>query len=124
MNRPRSYTAAVVLLVLFSLVSLLFEVPNLARGSVDAIDAPPFFLTIVNFVLAILGFVAAFGVWRVEKWGVVLAVIVQALCALTGLPAIIFAPALALRLIGGLGVIWSAAIIVLLLRPGLQTARA
>ena len=47
MNRSRSYTIAAVLLLLYSLIGVLFELPNLARGSVDAVDAPPFFLTFV-----------------------------------------------------------------------------
>jgi len=117
MSRPRSYTIAVALLVLYCLISLLFELPNLARGGAPAADAPPFVLTIVNFTITILGFVAAYGVWRVQKWGVVLAVAVCGLFVLTSLPAILFAPSLAFRLIGGLGVVWAAAIIVLLLRP-------
>ncbi|MBC8077179.1 MAG: hypothetical protein H7Y32_13970 [Chloroflexales bacterium] len=120
MSRPRSYTIAAVLIVLFSLIGLFFELPNLIRGPGEIApgeEGPPIFLTIVNFTLAILGFVSAYGVWQVQKWGVVLAIGVAALSILSGIPAIIFAPFLALRVIGVVGVIWSAAIIVLLLRP-------
>ena len=120
MNRPRSYTLAAVLMVLYCLIGVLFELPNLARGAVGAAPAgegPPFALTVINFTIAVLGFVSAYGVWRVQKWGVVLTVVLCVLAILTGLPAIAFAPQLALRLIGGLGIAWSAAIIVLLLRP-------
>lgn len=127
MNRPRSYTIAAVLTVLFSLISLMFELPNLIQGPGEiapGVEGPPVFLTILNFTLAILGFVAAYGIWQMQKWGVVLGIIVAALSALTGIPAIIFAPFLPLRIIGVVGVIWSAVIIVLLLRrhPNLTTA--
>ena len=120
MNRPRSYTIAAVLTVLYSLISLMFELPNLLRGPgeiVSGVEGPPVFLTILNFTLLILGFVAAYGIWQMQKWGVVLGIIVAALSALAGIPAVVFAPFLALRIAGVVGVIWSAAIIVLLLRP-------
>ena len=120
MNRPRSYTIAAVLMVLYCLIGVLFELPNLARGAAGAAPAgegPPFVLTVLNFTIAVLGFVSAYGVWRVQKWGVVLTIVLSVFAILTGLPATAFAPQLALRLIGGLGIAWSAAIIVLLLRP-------
>ncbi len=120
MNRPKSYTIAAVLIVLFSLTSLMFQVPNLMRGPGDiapGVVGPPVFLTIISFALLVLGFVSAYGVWQVQKWGVMLAIVVAALGILTSIPAVIFAPFLALRLVGVLGVIWSAGIIVLLLRP-------
>jgi len=120
MNRPRSHTIAAVLIVLYSLISLMFELPNLMQGPGElapGVEGPPVFLTIINFTLLILGLVSAYGVWQGQKWGVLLAIIIAALSALSGIPAILFAPFLALRLSGVLGVIWSAAIIVLLLRP-------
>lgn len=123
MSRPRSYTIAIALLVLYCLLSLLFEAPNLARGAVPVEGEPPFVLTVINFTTAILGLVAAYGAWRMQKWGVVLAIVVAALGVLTSLPAILVA-SLPLRLLGGLGVVWSAAIIVLLLRPASQPASA
>lgn len=123
MSRPRSYTIAIALLALYCLLGLLFEVPNLARGAAPVQGAPPFALTIINFTTAILGLVAAYGAWRMQKWGVVLAIVVAALGILTSLPAILLA-SLPLRLLGGLGVVWSAAIIVLLLRPAPQPASA
>ena len=123
MSRPRSYTIAVMLLALYCLLSLLFELPNLARGAAPVEGAPPFILTIINFTTAILGLVAAYGAWRMQKWGVVLAIVVAAIGILTSLPAILVA-SLPLRLLGGLGVVWSAAIIVLLLRPAPHPASA
>ena len=123
MSRPRSYTIAVALLALYCLLSLLFEVPNLARGATPVEGAPPFVLTVINFTVAILGLVAAYGAWRMQKWGVVLAIVIAAIGILTSLPAILVA-SLPLRLLGGLGVVWSAAILVLLLRSAPHPASA
>lgn len=116
MSRTRSYTAAVALLALYCLISLLLEVPNLARGAAPVEGEPPFALTIINFTTAILGLVAAYGAWRMQKWGVLLVIVVAAIGVLTSLPALLI-PSLPLRLLGALGAAWSAAIIVLILRP-------
>jgi hypothetical protein len=124
MNRPKTYTIAAILMLLYSLINIISEIPPLALGAPDpGADAPPFAVTVLSFALAILGVVAAYGVWRMQKWGVVLTIVVAALGILTSLPAIIFAP-VPMRFLAGLGVVWSAAIIVLLLRPAPTTATA
>ena len=122
MNRPRAYTIAAVLMLLLSLVAAITTLPDVAGGAPAAeaagLSAPPYALTILNFIVAVLGFVAAYGIWRVEKWGVVFTIILCVVQALTSLPAIMFAEPLELRLFGTLGIVWSAAIIALLLRAG------
>ena len=120
MNRPRTYTIAAVLMVLYTLIGLPDTITSLSAGAAVAAanpNGPPYFITVINFILAILGFVSVYGVWRVQKWGVVLAIVVSALNVLTSLPAILFAAILPLRIIGAVSVIWAGAIIVLLLRP-------
>ena len=117
MNRPRAYTIAAILITLYSLINFAGELPNLMRGAVESSSVEPFPLALINFAAVVLGLVSAYGVWRVQKWGVLLAIIVAAINILTGLPAILFAPELPLRLLAGVGVVWCAVIIVLLLRP-------
>lgn len=116
MSRPLTYTVAAILMVLYCLIDLTMTIPTLALGSLppDA-DAPPFFLTLLTFGLDLLGIVGAYGVWRMQKWGVLLTITVAALAALAALPAIIFAPT-PLRFVSGLGLVWNITIIVLLLR--------
>ncbi|HEU5328554.1 MAG TPA: hypothetical protein VFU78_10705 [Thermomicrobiales bacterium] len=129
MSRPRSYTTAAVLLMLYALTQAVFAIPELAGGADPAArtiggrPGPPYFLLVVNLVVAVLCAVAAAGVWRVQKWGVVLGIVVAALAALTSLPGLIFAP-FPLRLGGVLALAWMAAIIVLLLRAAPQPALA
>lgn len=122
MTRPKRYTVAAILMVVFSLISLLVELPNLIQGASASEqqfggEGPPFVLALINFALAVLGFVAAYGVWRVMKWGVVLTLVLAVLNIVPSLMAILFAPLLPLKLMAGLGVVWCVAIILLLLWP-------
>lgn len=129
MSRPRSYTVAAVLLALYALLEAIDVIPRLARGADPAAQAingqqgPPFFLIVVSLVLVVLCVVAAAGIWRVQKWGVVFGIVVAALVALDSLPAVIFAP-FPLRLLGGLAILWCVAIIVLLLQSAPRPSTA
>ena len=120
MTRPRTFTIAAVLMLLFSLISIAIETPNLMLGLAAETqyngDGPPFFLSLLNVVAGAMGVVAAFGVWRMQKWAVVLTIVLAAISILTSLPAILFAPGM-LKLGGVVGVVWAAAIIALLLWP-------
>ena len=122
MTRPKTYTIAAVLMVLYSLIGMLFELPNLVQGATASEqqfggEGPPFVLTVLSFAVAVLGFVSSYGVWRMQKWGVVLTLVLVVLSIVPNLLSILFAPPLALKLFGGLGVVWGIAIIVLLLWP-------
>lgn len=111
-------------MVVYCLIAAVDAISSLAQGALDpSADTAPFPLVVLNFALAVLGIVSAFGVWRVQKWGVILMITVAALGVLTALPAVLFAP-LPGRLLGTLGIVWSAAIIILLLRPAPRLAVA
>ncbi len=120
MTRPRTFAIAAVLMLLFSLISIAIETPNLMLGLAAETqyngDGPPFFLSLLNVVAGAMGLVAAIGVWRMQKWAVVLTIVLAAFGILTSLPAILFAPGM-LKLGGVVGLVWSAAIIALLLWP-------
>src|SRR5579864_5727885 len=130
MTRPNSYALAAILMVLLCVARAVVQFPFLARGAAgnvgvfgDSDPGPPFFLTVVNFVVTVLGFVSAYGVWRVEKWGVVLTIALCALGILDQVPALLFVP-FPFRLVAAVGIVWAAAIIVLLLRPAARPAVA
>jgi hypothetical protein len=120
MTRPRTFAIAAVLMLFFSLISIAIETPNLMLGVAAEAqyngDGPPFFLSLLNVVTGAMGLVAAIGVWRMQKWAVVLAIVLAAFGILTSLPAILFAPGM-LKLGGVVGLVWAAAIIALLLWP-------
>lgn len=120
MTRPRTFAIAAVLMFLFSLISIAIETPNLMLGLAAETqyngDGPPFFLSLLNVVAGAMGLIAAIGVWRMQKWAVVLTIVLAAIGILTSLPAILFAPGM-LKLGGVVGLVWAAAIIALLLWP-------
>lgn len=126
MNRPRTFTIAAVLMFFMSLLSIGFEIPNLMLGTgasaqFESNGGPPFFLVLLNFAAGAIGLVAAYGVWQMQKWGVVLTIVLCAYTVLSALPAILFAPP-ALKVAAGIAVLWAAVIIVLLLRPQPKTS--
>jgi hypothetical protein len=126
MTRPRAFTIAAVLMVLLSLISIGFEIPNLMLGTGASAQfansgGPPFFLVLLNFAAGAVGLVAAYGVWQMQKWGVVLTIALCAYTVLSALPAILFAP-LPLKIAAGIAVLWATVIIVLLLRAQPKTA--
>src|SRR5690349_12544264 len=81
MNRPKTYTAAAIVQFLLSAMNGIGSIPFLMRGAATP-DNPPFFVELVLFATAILGFISAYGVWRNQRWGVLVTI---GLCILTGL---------------------------------------
>ena len=120
MDRPKTYTVAAILQLLISLFSVVWAFPILFQGAAavdQAGDQPPFFIIVMSFGLGLLGLVSAYGVWRNQKWGVVLTILLSALNALSALPGLLFAPTFALQISAIFGVAISVVIIVLLLWP-------
>src|SRR5205823_9736922 len=120
MNRPKTYTVAAILQLLISLASVVWSFPILFQGAAaveQSGDQPPFFIIVLAFSLGLLGLVSAYGVWRNQKWGVVLTIALRAIDALSALPGVASAPTLELTILASVGVVISVAIIVLLLWP-------
>ena len=118
MDRPKTYTVAAILQLLISLFSVVWTFPILFQGAAaveQAGDQPPFFIIVMSFGLGLLGLVSAYGVWRNQKWGVVLTILLRAVDALSALPGILGAPTFELRFLATVGVAISVVIIVLLL---------
>ena len=75
-SRPTRLKIAAVLSVLVALTGLaLYDLPNLPQGPAGVDD--PYALVVLSFASDVLAFVAAFGTWRREKWGIVLLMIVN-----------------------------------------------
>jgi uncharacterized membrane protein (DUF2068 family) len=123
MTRPKSVTIAAILLFAFSLLNAVTTVPDLARGTANDADpnAAPFAMSLFAFTLAIFGLFAAYGVWRNMKWGKVLALVVLAIDIMYSLIPVLVAP-LPMKILGAVGVIIDAVIIVLLLKRASQPA--
>lgn len=75
-TRPTRLKIAAVLSVLVAVTGLvLYDLPNLPEGPVGVAD--PYALVVVSFASDVLAFVAAFGTWRRERWGIVLCLVVN-----------------------------------------------
>jgi hypothetical protein len=118
LNRSPLFKIAVVLFALLSLFSVVASIPALLGGpDQQGIAAGiPQAIIILGALTGVAGLLAAYGVWRGQKWGVWLAIILSAVNALSALPGVLFAPSAFARILAIVGVVVSIFIIVVLLR--------
>jgi len=112
-KRPVPLTIASILLALLSLGNLSLPLFH-----------PPLEVTFVGIVLGILGLVAAFGLWRRKRWGMILTIIVSMLNALAAASGIVGAPNVLIKLQSTVGVVVSIVILVLVVLPSARKAYA
>ena len=67
-------------------------------------------------VVALTGMVAAYGVFRTQRWGVILTLVLMVVNVLVSVPGIPFGPTVFDKVSSALGLLVSAAVIYLLLR--------
>jgi hypothetical protein len=126
MTRSKPMTVAAILqllLSLFEIVGSLIVLP-LGAGGLDQTGAsPPYIVVVVAFAIAVLGLVSAYGVWRAQKWGVILTIVLRAVGGFLAVPGL-GSPSTVLRLAATTTVVTSIAIVVLLLWPKPKLAPA
>jgi uncharacterized membrane protein (DUF2068 family) len=115
----RSKAAAAVLNALISAIGLVVSIAPLHLGAEGAStngDNPPFAALVVGVVFGVLGLVGSFGIWRGERWGLILTIVIR---GLDGLGSVfgVFADDTMLRVLAIVSVVGAAAVIFLLLRP-------
>ena len=113
-SRPVVLTLATVLLVLISLGSL--ATPLLA--------GPPVAVKVLSVAMGLLGLLAAYGLWNRKHWGMIIAILVSALNALSGVSGLFVQPNLPATLAAGVGIAISILIIVLTVLPSARAAYA
>lgn len=125
MTRPTALKIAAVILMALALLDLfVYQVPLLMIGqaAVDQVangdgSGPPFFMVLLAFAVDVLSIITAYGLWRGLRWGVVLAIIINAFNILTGLLGALFAGDLNTRVISAVGIVlWIVAIVLCLWR--------
>lgn len=126
MTRPRTFTIAAVLQAVMSLIGTVLAIPLLAAGLAASEQAatPPFFIILLGFSTSLLGLVSAYGVWKVQKWGVILTIVLRAIDAVSAAPGLLFAPTTTWRLLAISGIGLSILVIALLLWPQPKIAPA
>jgi uncharacterized membrane protein (DUF2068 family) len=122
-HAPRSLSgskaAAAVLNALISVIGLVVSIAPLHLGEEGASangDNPPFAVLVVGVVFGVLGLVGSFGIWRGERWGLILTIVIRGLDGLASLAGV-FADDTTLRLLAIVSVAGAAIVIFLLLRP-------
>ena len=113
-SRPGVLTAAAILLGLVSLLSV--ATPLLA--------GPPLPVKVFAVVTGLIGLVAVYGLWKAKRWGMIVAIIISALNALSAAPGLIVQPNIPALTGAGVTVAFSVLIIVLTVLPPARAAYA
>ena len=116
--RPLPVTVAAILLVLLSLTNFPWLYWFLFPGA----EEPPAFALYLGYVLGVVGFVAAVGLWMMKRWSFWLTIAVSVLNFLLGLPGVLFAPGVALKAFIAVTEIVAVLIVVLVMLPGSRRA--
>jgi hypothetical protein len=77
----------------------------------------PFPVVLESALAGAIGLVSAYGVWKCQRWGVILTIAVRAVDGFLALPGVLFAPTPLAQFMAITGVTTSVVIIVLLLWP-------
>ncbi len=120
MNRPTTYTIAAIIHFVASLLDLGLALSLLPQGAaaLNAVEGPGYGFVLFGLFLGIAGLFSAFGVWKKQKWGVILTIILRAINGLLALPGLIFAGGtLGWKIDAWFTVITAVVIIMLLLWP-------
>ncbi len=112
--RPLPVTVAAILLVLLSLTDFPWLYWFLFPGA----EEPPAFALYLGYVLGVVGFVAAVGLWMMKRWSLWLTIVVCVLNFLLGLPPLLFVPVVSLQAFIAVTDIVAVLIVVLVMLPG------
>ncbi len=116
--RPVAVTVAVALSVLMIIGNLAS--PAFPSGSGD--ESIPQAAIAIGVLLGVVGIPAAVGLWLLRRWGMIATIVVAALNLLFSLPGIAGAPTTWLKVLSGVGVLVSLAVLVLVLLPDARRA--
>jgi len=113
-SRPAVLTIAALLLGLVSLLSL----------ATPLLGGVPLPVIVLSVVAGFIGLVAVYGLWKAKRWGMILAIILSALNALSAAPGLFVQPNLIATTGAGVTVAFSVLIIVLTVLPSARAAYA
>jgi hypothetical protein len=119
MSRSRNYVVAAVLAGVLSFANTIVALVLLPQGSSKinhSSNQPPYAVILVEVVIGLLGIVAAYGVYRTQRWGVILTLVLMVINVLISLPGIPFGPTAFDKVSSAVALVVSAAVIYFLLR--------
>lgn len=112
-----AHKVAAILNVAGAVFGIVWALPVLQGGAADS-DQVPYPVVILGFGLGILCLVSSYGVWKRQRWGVVLTIVLNAISFISGAPGILFGPTAFLVISSIVGCAANIVIIYLLLRRG------
>jgi peptidoglycan/LPS O-acetylase OafA/YrhL len=124
-TRPQLVTIAVVSLALLSLLNFtspLFTSPLFTSPLLQT-DYPTIVL-FLGIALGVLGLLAAGGLWRLRRWGLLLTIVVSVLNILLAAPWIAVESQATGKLLVGVAVVGFALVLFLVMRPNSRRAFA
>jgi hypothetical protein len=119
MSRSPNYTIAAVLAGLLSLANAITALILLPQGAAKinhSSNQPPYAVILIEVVVGLIGIVAAYGVFRAQRWGVILTLLLMVVNLLISLPGIPFGPTAFDKVSSAVAVVVAAAAIYFLLR--------
>jgi transcriptional regulator with XRE-family HTH domain len=123
LSRPLTLVIGIILLILMSLLYLMWLVYLLPLSNSDAQEfLPPAAITYTFIAAGVLGIVAAFALWRMKRWGWILALILLGIDVLAVVPEFVFTPEVSFDIVSIVGTAVEVVIIVLLLTPSSRRA--
>jgi hypothetical protein len=124
MTRSTNYTIAAILVGLLSLANFITALILLPEGATDLAaqgDQPPYPVIVIKLIVGAVGLLAAYGVFRGQRWGVLLTLILMVLNILGSLPGVAFAPSSVSRVSSIVTVLVAGTVLWLLLRRDART---
>jgi hypothetical protein len=115
----RNYVIAAVLAGLLSLANAVTSLVLASQGAAKinhSSNQPPYAVVLIEIVVGLIGIVAAYGVFRTQRWGVVVTLVLMVVNVLISLPGIPFGPTVYDKVGSAVGVIVAGAAIYFLLR--------
>jgi hypothetical protein len=116
MSRATGLKIAAVILWAIALTGMAaVGIPILTGARTDA-EGPFFWLVIFSFAVDSITMVVAYGVWRAERWAVILAIVISVFNAILNTGGAIGDPQAAMRMMAGTLAVASLVVIYLCLR--------
>jgi hypothetical protein len=119
MSRSRNYVVAAVLAGLLSLANTIVALALLPQGAHhinQSSNQPPYAVLLIEVVVGLTGLIAAYGVYRTQRWGVVLTLVFMVVNVLISLPGIPFGPTAFDKISSAVGLVLAGSAIWFLLR--------
>ncbi len=113
-SRPAVLIAATVLLALNSILNL----------TTPLIPGPPLPVVVLSVVAGVIGLIAAVGLWNAKRWGMIVAIVIMALTAISSTPGLVVQPNPAAVIGAGVSIVLSVLVIILTLLPSARRAYA